>query len=387
MTDLIFPAIVVVGFNRLHTLERLLDSLLVADYPSGKKIPLIISLDYCVEEGANQVKEFADSVHWPYGSKEIILHSCRLGLKEHILRCGDLTEKYDSVIVLEDDLFVSPAYYRYSIDALKFFQDDDRIAGISLYSHKSNPCLYRDFEPLHGGGDNYFLQFASSWGQVWSRKHWRDFRDWYDQGQVVHVDDPLPDEVIAWPETSWLKFFIKYMVVCDKFFVYPRVSLSTNFGDPGTHFRGYISFFQVPILTQGKKYNFISLCDSLAVYDAFFELFPEVLNKIIEKYRVEDYAVDLYGKKSPAKVGAAKVLTTQQCELFDHSYGKKMVPLLLNVIFNIPGEGIYFAPTECIIEEKKDDAEKKGIVKRIYSIFSYYISSLISKGKEFSRCR
>ena len=39
-------AIIVVGYNRLSSLKRLLGSLLRADYPD-KDVPLIISLDNC----------------------------------------------------------------------------------------------------------------------------------------------------------------------------------------------------------------------------------------------------------------------------------------------------------------------------------------------------
>jgi len=348
----IIPAIVVVGYNRPRTLKRMFSSLLIAEYPKGVNIPLVISLDYCAENIASEVKELADKMLWPHGTKDVISHPDRLGLKDHILTCGDLTEKYESVIVLEDDLFLSPGFYNYSLIALNFFKDDTRISGISLYSHQSNPYLRKVFCPLDDGGDNFFLQFASSWGQVWDKEQWRSFRDWYGNGKKVYDTDMLPDEVIAWPDTSWLKLFIKYMVECHKVFVYPRGSLSTNFGDPGTHFLSQNPYFQVPILLQSKKYNFVSLNDSLSVYDAFFELEVRVLNKLTNCFLGKEYTVDTYGSKNPSKVKVANMLTIQECVSPEYAFGNVMKPAIANVFQGISGEDISFCKTEYIVKKK-----------------------------------
>ena len=54
------------------------------------------------------------------GIKKIIKHSKNLGLRAHVITCGDLVNIYDNIIVLEDDLFVSPYFYKYANDALNF---------------------------------------------------------------------------------------------------------------------------------------------------------------------------------------------------------------------------------------------------------------------------
>ena len=51
-----------------------------------------------------------------------------------MLQCGDISYEYGSVIVLEDDLFVSPFFYKYAVEAQEFYRDDNRIGGISLYN-------------------------------------------------------------------------------------------------------------------------------------------------------------------------------------------------------------------------------------------------------------
>ena len=69
--------IVVVAYDRLHSLKRITDSLLQAEYPQGAE--LIISID----RGDNrQVLDYADSLSWPFGEKRVIYRPENLGLKE-----------------------------------------------------------------------------------------------------------------------------------------------------------------------------------------------------------------------------------------------------------------------------------------------------------------
>jgi len=108
------PAIVVVGYNRPKALERLLRSIHDADYSDYSDISLVISLD----KGPSEVRDIASSFLWRYGPKRLIIHEARLGLRSHILSCGDLSQTYRTVIILEDDLVVSPAFYDYAVQSV-----------------------------------------------------------------------------------------------------------------------------------------------------------------------------------------------------------------------------------------------------------------------------
>ena len=89
------PAIVVVGFDRPVELARLLRSLSCGSYPDGEAVPLIISLD---GGGSTAIRALADAFEWPHGPLRVIAHQSQLGLREHILACGDLSLEYGSVI-------------------------------------------------------------------------------------------------------------------------------------------------------------------------------------------------------------------------------------------------------------------------------------------------
>src|SRR4030043_1928352 len=123
------PAIVVVAYNRPRSLERLLSSLRNAKKISNAE--LIISIDNKEPENII-IKNIADAFEWPYGDKKVIYQEKRLGLKQHVLQCGDLSQKYGSIIMLEDDLMVSPYFYDFAKKALEFYDGDDKIGGVSL---------------------------------------------------------------------------------------------------------------------------------------------------------------------------------------------------------------------------------------------------------------
>lgn len=199
----------------------------------------------------------AEDFGWRFGDKHVVAHPTRLGLREHILRCGDLSEKYGGVIVLEDDLYVSPEFYEYTLEALAFYRTNSRIAGISLYNYRYNETAKLAFRAIEDGSDCYFMQTASSWGQCWTWDQWRAFRQWYDENREQPA--AIPKNVESWPETSWKKYFIKYVVATDRFFVFPRISLTTNFSNSGTHEIAPGNYLQVPLLMAPMNYRFTSL--------------------------------------------------------------------------------------------------------------------------------
>ena len=256
MNNLItYPAIVCPAYNRPHCLQRLLNSIAKGKYPNGINIPLVISLD---KSDNTAVLKIASDFDWQYGTKKIIQHDNHLGLRKHILNCGDLTQQYEAIVLLEDDLFVSPYFYQYAKAALQFYAADSQIGGISLYNYQIAESCFYPFMPIENGSDVYFIQFASSWGQVWTAAQWQDFRTWYADNHLIHDSDLLPHFVKEWPDYSWKKRFIKYLIDKDKYFVFPRLSLTTNFGEQGTT-NVTKGLFQVPLQAYPKQYQFSSV--------------------------------------------------------------------------------------------------------------------------------
>lgn len=272
-SDSIRPAIIVPAFSRPQALRRLLASINRAHYPDDS-ICLVISL----EGGAKkEVVECARSFKFNAGIVEVVERRTQLGLREHILWCGDQTQKYGSVIVLEDDLLVDPWFYEYSIAALAAFDGEHDVAGIALYAPQYNEFVGLPFEAIQNGTSSYLMQVACSWGQIWTSRQWEKFRAWYadaDEG-VVDNCELVPSDIRKWPASSWKKYFAAYLAISEQYFVYPYSSYTTNCADPGgKHMVRGTEQHQVPLPDPQREFVapcFHSVDKSMVTYDPFME--------------------------------------------------------------------------------------------------------------------
>jgi len=337
------PAIIVVAFNRPASLTRLLKSILRADYRGINNIPLIISID---GGGGKENHKIASAVEWPYGAKQIILHEKNIGLRRHILSCGDLSEKYGSVIILEDDSYVSKNFYSFSKEALEFYEDDYKIAGIGLHSYRYNENAFLPFAPIIDGREVYFMQVPCSWGQAWTTKQWKDFRDYYRTNNTISDSDKIPDSVKKWPESSWKKYFSKYMVETNRYFVYPVVSYATNFADPGENWNNGLTFFQVPLEHQIEpEHRLISFDQSDNKYDAYFEILSDSLMQFGANID-PDTCIDIYGTKQTRFIENEYMLSIKQCTNPIFSYGVELRPPAQNIFLEFEGNVYRYSQTK-----------------------------------------
>ncbi len=335
------PAVVVAAFNRGQALARLLDSLNRSDCPAGT--PLVISID---GGGGEAVYRCAEDFEWQHGSKQIIAHDKNLGLKQHILACGDLTKTFGSIILLEDDLYVTSGFYGYTQDLLERYQHDSRIAGISLYCNEVNHIARLPFTPLNDGYDVYFHQYGASWGQAWTTGQWSKFRAWLD----LHLDmtddeigiERLPSYIAGWPSgKSWLKYFNLYLVDQQRWIVYPRVSYSTNCGDAGENCPALGSKLQAHLASGFKApMRLPDFEDSDACYDVYFEIAKHILAKRCAFLGSVDIQSNLYLKKDPMHLVCEKVLVPYPHPQAQHSFGLGLKPIEMNVMMQYPGNRI-----------------------------------------------
>lgn len=344
------PAIVVITYNRPASFTRLLTFLYNSFY-EYENIHLVISIDYQDSDLHHDVVKIANEFEWKYGEKKIIHHQKNLGLKEHVLSCGDLSEQYGAVIVLEDDIIVSPYFYNYAMQALKVYDQDLNIAGISLYTWEWSQVADRAFLPAHSGSDVYFFQNAQSWGQLWSKRMWQEFKEWYLTHKDIEINTNLPDNVRNWSARSWLKYHIWYCVDKNKYFVYPYVSLSTNYSDLGVHLKGDNTYFQVPLLT-GKRtsYDMPKFNESSYKYDVFFE--REELGRFLD-IENEELCTDLYGKKKNREKKRYWLTSLDADYKIVKSFGLHLRPHELNIIFGIEGSELFLYDTQKIEKNKR----------------------------------
>lgn len=331
------PAIVVAAYDRPDALERLLGSLGRLRVPEGEPVPLTIGVD----DSFDPTVRVAEAFRWPHGPKQVLQRPSRLGLREHILQCGDLTEEYGSIILLEDDLYVSPEMYRFAEAALHAYQGEERIAGISLYAYRLDELSRLAFRPLDDGADTFFMQFPSSWGQLWTASQWQSFRAW-EQGAGTTANRRLPLPAAAWnPRTSWKRRFLEYLIASDRFFVYPRHSLTTNCGGAGVHFRRMIIDLTAPLAVGARPWRFAEWGDDAIKYDAWFEPLPVTLRRFWPETVPADVTIDFRGTKDPHHVTSPHLLSSRPSRDPDLTFPFLLQPEALNL--HLAGEGRFFS--------------------------------------------
>lgn len=193
-----------------------------------------------VEAVRHVAREWAIRLH---GS--VIERPQNLGLARSI-RTGvtDLSERFGRVIVVEDDLIVSPDFLRYMLDALDRYQDTPQVYQISGY-------MFPIVNPP--APDAFFLPLPTTWGwatweRVWRTVEW-DLRDAREQltDPVVrcrfNLDDNYPyaemlEQSLAGKNDSWGIAFWWMVFKTHALVLHPRQSLVWNGGLEGSGAHG-----------------------------------------------------------------------------------------------------------------------------------------------------
>lgn len=358
------PTIVVIAYNRPDSLNRVLRSIQNASYPN-RDITLIISIDFWNTN--NPCYSIAKNFEWKYGNKEVIKHQDNLGLRKHVLFCGDLSQKYEAVILLEDDIVVAPYFYHYAQAACSFYYNKEEVMGVGLFSHAYTGYSKLPFYPLKNGFDTYYGKWVVTWGECFLKNQWKKFRQWYDsKGQRLEYRDTIPSQITNWSDSSWSKYMDYYMDETDKYFVVPYEAYTTNCADMGEHYRKSTTAWQASMQYGKRPFSFAEL-DTAVRYNFFFE------NMDIEKFKYflglpnNNILIDLYGQCKGIEHYEYCLSTRVLNYRVINSFALEMRPIEQNVFQNIEGEGIY------LYDIKTRNKSKKGAhLKQIFRIYKYY---------------
>ena len=328
-------AIVAVGYNRIKSMQRLLQSLESAHY-NHQDIPLVISID---ASGDQELYDYVRHFEWSHGEKYVNIQDERLGLRKHIIQCGDLTEYFRAVIILEDDIFVSEYFYQYVEAAVNFYEEEDRVGGISLYQNEMNGTLPICF--MNDGSDTYLKQSPASWGECWTSSQWSKFKKWYnefDDSRFSELD--MPEYIKSWKK-AWSKYYMAYLIDTNRYFVFPHVSHTTCFSDAGEHNANHSTIGQVNLLCGSKEYQFKPF-DEMVKYDIYFT------NQDIYEWvgiSESELCVDFDGKNSNIRNKRYLLTPIELPYKKMQSYGLQMRPIELNVRYRIAGTGLFLYDT------------------------------------------
>lgn len=161
--------IVLFVYNRPNHTRQVIEALLAN--PLAKDSDLYIYSDAPkTPEAEEKVSEVRKYIHTITGFKSIniIEREKNFGLAGNIIDgVTTIVNQYGKIIVLEDDIVVSPVFLNYMNDALNHYQDKQKVWSISAWSH---PIDTKDL------GDCYFWFLPDCWGWATWKDRWKHYK-------------------------------------------------------------------------------------------------------------------------------------------------------------------------------------------------------------------
>jgi len=162
--------IIIFTYNRLDHLDTLIRSLKKNVLFANSKV-LVFSDGPRNEMDKEKIKKIRIYLKKKLISfnSEIISRDVNLGLSKNII--SGITEAfktYDKLIILEDDLEVSPFFLNYMNDALNLYENTKNVASISGFMY---PIDSKNFS-----NDYFFLRLIESWGWGTWKRAWNNFQ-------------------------------------------------------------------------------------------------------------------------------------------------------------------------------------------------------------------
>ena len=238
--------IVLFVYNRLDHTQGVIETLLKNTL--AKESEFYIFSDAAKTENGvekvNEVRKFIRDDSWHTGFKKVSIIEAEKnkGLAKSIIGgVSEIIQKYGKVIVLEDDLKLSPYFLEYMNDALEYYREDEKIWSISGYSFpmKSLKKYSHDIFYSYRGCSWGWATWADRWETVdWQVKEYEQFINdpkWierFNRGGVdltnmlkMQMDGKIDSWAIRWCFSQSNQ---------DMYTVYPRISYLENAGCDGS---------------------------------------------------------------------------------------------------------------------------------------------------------
>ncbi|NDY83474.1 methyltransferase, TIGR04325 family [Orrella sp. NBD-18] len=165
--ELMFAPIALFAFRRPDHTKLVIDALLLNKEASESELYI-----YCDGPRGNQdlelVSQVRDYVRTVRGFKSIhiIERNINYGLAKSIINgVTEILEKYENIIVLEDDILTSPYFLRFMNTGLVKYKYENQVASIHGYVYPVEQKLPNTF----------FLRGADCWGWATWRRAWQKF--------------------------------------------------------------------------------------------------------------------------------------------------------------------------------------------------------------------
>ena len=159
-----YAPIALFTYNRADKTKRVVESLLQNQEAKDSDL-FIFSDGPKTEAKAAGVKENRKFIYTISGFKNITIieRDRNWGLANSLIAgITDVINQYGKVIVVEDDLVLSPYFLKFMNDGLEKYEDDDRVVTICGYVFPFQKLL----------PDTFFLYFMHPWGWATWKRSW-----------------------------------------------------------------------------------------------------------------------------------------------------------------------------------------------------------------------
>ncbi|CAL4957140.1 unnamed protein product [Urochloa decumbens] len=241
------------AYDRPAALRRCLRSLAAADY-DGDRVALHVLLDHRPPNSSlaasRKILDFVDAFPWPHGEKRVHYRAANAGLQAQWIEAWWPGSDDEFAFVVEDDLQVSPLYYRFLKRVImKYYYDRENyspyVFGASLQRPRFVAGKHGNKIQLDSDTRLFLYQMVGTWGQLLFPKPWKEFRLWYDEHKARGLKPILQGmKTTGWykkmGERIWTPWFIKFVHSRGYFNIYTNFlkerALSVSHRDAGVNY-------------------------------------------------------------------------------------------------------------------------------------------------------
>ncbi|KAI3967350.1 hypothetical protein MKW92_001920 [Papaver armeniacum] len=206
-------------------------------------------LDEKLEE-SHRILDFVDKFVWKFGEKFVHFRTGNVGLQAQWLESWWRSSDDEFAFVVEDDLEVSPLYYKFLKGLIvNYYYNSSNyspsIYGASLQRPRFVPGKHGNKIKLDTGTRIFLYQLVGTWGQLLFPKPWKEFRLWYNIHKAKGIKPVLQGMVTTgWykrmGERIWTPWFIKFIHSRGYFNIYTNFqgerALSVSHRDAGVNY-------------------------------------------------------------------------------------------------------------------------------------------------------
>lgn len=236
-----YAPIILFTYNRPWHTRQTVEALLKNDF--ADKSELIVFSDGPKDSQDKQkveaVRQYVKSLKG-FDKVTIIERSENLGLGKSIIDgISEVINKYEEIIVLEDDLVTSPFFLRYMNEALELYKHEEKVISVHGYIY-----------PVIGNLPvTFFLRGADCWGWGTWKRGWALFEEngqkllenlkkdhltnQFDFNGAYGYTKMLKDQIKG-RNSSWAVRWYASAFINDCLTLYPGVSLVRHIGNDGT---------------------------------------------------------------------------------------------------------------------------------------------------------